>query len=387
MMKLRRLAYFLSLLMTLALVGCDDDGSSSSSGEKQPDVTPDNPVTPDDPVTPSADTVTEESCDSNYVESCENEVAHLCDNGKVTLRDCQKLKTTNNPVTCHVSEDNFADCVIACDADEFSAYTSCDGKYVVYHSCDTTTDGGTYDYGYMNEPCPVACDGGRCVETLEPKVGDKCESSLCYGNAVYACQNGVYTKTPCGESATCAQQFGDPTPQCVTSCASTSEDIYQCTQVNGKPAIDNRVCRLATNSHFYLFQETATCETSCSEGVCDVAIPAAGDACNVDEMDDLCIHNALYYCHSEKNQVVVEKCGSGDVANKPLCRYLHQSYADCVSPCEEGAESLLSCGGSSSKKNQYTSNEICEEAQDGQFYYFLEQEMCESGLCSKGVCQ
>lgn len=342
------------------------------------------------------DEVTSQRCNLSSVdfeESCTGNVAHFCsEDGYVVNRDCDVLSKTSVPLTCQVSEDGgYADCVEPCSSADAAYPSTCTGNYVTYHLCEKTKSGSNYLYSYTAEsPCSVACDGGKCVSSSAPVPGSVCVPSfgtMCFGGSAYECIDGKIKETKCAPGTSCAMRFGEKTYQCAESCSvhDIENSSYACQTIGGKPALNNRVCMVAADARYYWFKETDTCQSSCSDGVCDAVIPQEGSACDPNTMNNLCAHNSAYYCDYTTNKVVVMKCGVGELIGYPACRYRDEFFADCTFPCDEGTEPLMQCGGSNDKGTAYTDNIVCEKGLDGTYYFFNPQESCPNG-CKNGVC-
>ena len=352
-----------------------------------------------DPNILPTDVVTTQRCNmekEDFEEICDGQVAHFCsEDGYVVERDCAKISTTENPLTCQIATEtkehgSFADCVAKCNSG-FTPYNSCQGKYIATHLCEAvkgTTD--KYEFIFTAESaCPVACDGGQCVTSTAPKPGAECDNTFkpqCYGGKAYQCVNNKIKETACSGQTTCAMLFGGE-PQCVQKCnaSDVSSNQYACKTINGKPTKQNHLCLVANDSKYYWFDITETCKESCDQGECDVKIPTVGTTCDTSQ-DDICGHNIVYYCNTTTNKIDTMECGKGDFIAQPFCRYLDKTYAGCVTPCEEGSEPIMQCGGSNAKKTAYEDNYLCEKSIDGEFYYFNHEKSC-PGDCTAGKCQ
>ena len=328
------------------------------------------------------DVVTDAPCDWSMTEYCEDNHGYFCNGTNVVKRSCAKAGT--DLICRKLKDENMVDCVAPCDPDNFESRTSCDGKYVATHLCEEVAGGGYYEFSFTNDPCPVDCRDGYCVTGELPEIGASCDASFvpqCMGPDGYNCVDGQVTKSTCDGDLHCALEFGASATACASEC-NAAEDVYTCSD---SITTDNRICRLGTDLKYHLFVQQESCKSSCADGVCDIEIPTVGESCDFDNFDDVCIKNVAYYCQSESHIYQAMVCGKGDYIGQPLCRYLSETYADCVSPCEEGDEGIMGCGGSA-KKGYYTDNYICKRGLDGNFYLFNEQEPC-SGTCKNGVCQ
>lgn len=289
----KRFALTLLSALTVLFSGCGDDSSNKSKSD--------------------ADKVTDEVCNKNLAEYCDGETAIFCgDDNKLVRRDCTRLNSSSNPVTCHVSQNGVADCVLPCDANNFKEYGTCSGKIPEHHTCERTKDNNTYEFVYTDdEACPNACSDGFCVDGSAPVEGGSCnpDDSVCFGNAAYACVKGKFVKTTCLGDSVCATQYGSKEPQCVTSCRATdgSGDDYSCIEEDGKPTTNNRVCRVDSDGRYFWFTEKKTCSTSCSDGICDITIPQEGSTCD-ENTASLCVGNTLYKC--DDGEMVKLQCGT-----------------------------------------------------------------------------
>ncbi len=349
-----------------------------------------------DPNILSTDVVTSDRCNVSsydFNERCDGQVAYFCsEDGYVVKRDCALLSTKTVPLSCQISVDGeYADCVETCNPQNEYYSTTCTGKYITFHQCEKTKSGGYYLYSYTDDPpCPIACDGGHCVSTTGPVVGTECNpqtfKTQCFGGNGYECKNNIVTMTTCPAGTSCAMQHGSNEFQCAESCSlfDPANNTYGCQTINGKPALDNRMCLMASDSKYYWFKETTVCQNSCDDGVCDAKIPTVGAPCNSD-FSDLCAHNSVYYCRTDTHTYDVMTCGIGEFVGNQLCRYLTDSYADCTFPCDEGLEPLMQCGGSNERGTAHLDNDICEKALNGSYYMFHHEDSCPNG-CEKGVC-
>ena len=328
------------------------------------------------------DVVTDTACDWSMTEYCEDNFGYFCNGTNVVKRNCEKAGTG---MSCQkLKADNMVDCVASCDAETFESYTTCDEKYVATHLCEEVVGGGYYEFSFTNDPCPVDCKGGVCVTGDLPEPGAVCDDKFvpqCAGKDGYNCVEGHVVKSTCDGDLHCALEFGAAATACASDCTG-ADDVYTCSDTK---TTSNQLCRLGTDLNYHLFTQQESCESSCAEGVCDIEIPTVGETCDFESFDDVCIKNMAYYCHSGSHTYEAMACCKGEFIGQPLCRYLTETYADCVSPCEEGDESIMNCGGSA-KKGYYTDNYICKRGLDGSFYLFNEQETC-SGTCKNGVCQ
>ncbi|MBR4984640.1 MAG: hypothetical protein IKY83_02730 [Proteobacteria bacterium] len=368
----------------------DPTGPTTPTGPTDPTgpTTPTGPTAPT-PLTPEqVDVVTNDICDENMVEICNGQVAHFCnEDGRITNRDCSKLSTASKPLSCQVSVNNFADCVAPCDAATFNEYKTCSGKYVVLHVCESVRGGGAYEFEYTSDPCSELCVNGACAAQGDAVPGSPCGQDFkphCFGGAKLECIGGTIVSTACTGTAKCAQQFGSSEVVCAEPCNSNDyqNDTYACTTVNGKPALNNRVCRRGETGYFW-FEEKDTCERTCSDGVCDITVPTEGAACDSAE-PDVCAHNALFYCHMENKTWTAIQCGTGAYQGNPVCRYQNDALADCVFPCdEEGDVFNASCF--TRKDTSYLESTTCLRARDGELYYFTYEETCPNG-CTSGKC-
>ena len=344
----------------------------------------------------ATDEVTSQRCNlnsSDFEETCTGNVAHFCSSdGYVVNRDCDILSKTSGALTCQISVDGgYADCVESCTGNGGNYPTSCTGNYITYHICEKVQSGGDYLYSYTAEsPCAVACSGGQCVSSAAPVPGSSCDSSfetMCFGNNGYECIGGIIKETQCPTGLSCAMRFGEKTFQCAEKCSvyDIENSSYACQNIGGKPALNNRVCMVATDAKYYWFKEADVCANSCHDGVCDAEVPLVGAPCDPSATNNLCAHNAVYYCDYTQNKIAVLVCGVGEYIGSPVCRYRDEFFADCTSPCEAGTEPDMRCGGSNKKGTAYTDNVFCEKGLDGSYYYFNPQESCPNG-CEKGIC-
>lgn len=341
----------------------------------------------DAPIDTSADDIVSDTpCDNTTEEFCDGETAHFCnEQGKMTTRDCSAFST----LSCKkMTNGNFVDCVATCDPDTWTDYTTCQGNYVEVHTCEETTDGNYHEFALTDDPCDYACHAGQCVfEGEAPVDGAPCTERFektCWNGDAYICRNGIITRTPCPDDESCAIRIGTAEPVCTKRCRNVSESIYACKTENGITRLDNTLCALATDAHYYVFSETDACKTSCNQGLCDREIPKKDAPCDPDTFEDVCFQNALYYCHSENHVVASNPC-----ANQ-MCRYLHAdygfsaTYAECVTPCTEGDEPMLSCVGKGAKA--YETRYECTRGSDGTFYRFEFEKRCSEAGCDGNVC-
>ena len=355
------------------------------------DPNPDDP-NPDDPS--AVDTVTDESCGATAVESCLDNVAKYCnDDGKYVLRDCTKLGSSKS---CQkYKELGIVDCVEKCDRANLSYEEGkfvCDGTSPTSYYCAEVESGGTYTFSFSDGPCPKYCSDGACVTEKPVTEGDACTADFvqqCVGNDGFSCVDGVVTKTVCSGNTHCAMQVGAKSFECTESCLSTTPDDTSCVEIDGKPATQNKVCRVGTDHKFHLFTEREMCSKFCTEGVCDIeTIPNEGDACKTDSFEEFCVQNSAYYCDYTSDTVTIMQCGKADFIGQPFCRKIEGSMADCVVPCDEGAETLSSCSSyknDAGEKIAYVERTECKKATDGAFYYFTSQSDCPNG-CKSGAC-
>ena len=362
---------------------CDSNGVCNDHPVVCPSECPNdcdsNGVCNDHPET--VDVVTDATCDWNMTEYCEDNYGYFCNGTNVVKRNCAKAGTG---LSCQkLKDDNMVDCVAACDLASFEEYTTCEEKYVATHLCEEVVGGGHYEFSFTNEPCAIACKNGVCTTGELPEPGTSCGDAFkpqCAGQDGYNCVDGLVAKSTCGEGLHCAMEFGAVATACASDCTA-SGDVYSCSD---EKTTDNQICRLGTDLNYHLFRQQESCSSSCTDGVCDITVPTIGATCDFDTTDDVCIKNTSYYCHSTSHTIEAMVCGKGEFVGQPLCRYLTETYSDCVSPCEEGDESIMNCGGSA-KKGFYTDNYVCKRGLDGSFYLFNEQETC-SGDCKNGVC-
>ena len=391
-----------TLAVLCMLTACDD--TTEKTQNPQPDqpgpttptipTDPTTPTIPTDPTTPTvptpeqADVVTNDTCDENMTELCNGQIAHFCnENGKITDRDCTKLSTASKPLQCQVSVNNFADCVAPCDPATFKEYKTCSGKYITLHVCEAVRGGGSYEFEYTSDPCSEQCVNGACVSQGDPVPGGACGpdfSPRCFGGGMLRCVNGTLVQTECTGTTKCARQFGSSEIVCAEPCSDSdhANDTYACTTLNGMPALNNRVCRRGETGYFW-FEEKTACQKSCTDGVCDVAVPSENAPCSGSEAD-VCAHNTLFYCHTEKKAWTAIRCGTGAYQGNPVCRYLNDELADCAFPCDtEGDVFNASC--INRKDASYLEATTCLRAKDGELYYFTFEETCPNG-CKSGKC-
>ncbi len=363
---------------------------------KKSDVQPVQPGKSTDVNILETDEVTSQRCNlnsSDFEETCTGNVAHFCSSdGYVVNRDCDVLSETPGALTCQISVDGgYADCVETCSSTSASYPTTCTSNYITYHICEKAQSGGNYLYSYTAEsPCPVACNGGQCVSNSAPVPGSNCVPSygtMCFGGNAYECIDGKIKETKCAAGTACAMRFGEKTFQCAEKCSlyDIESSTFGCQTIGGKPALNNRVCMVATDAKYYWFKETDVCNTSCDDGVCDAVVPQPGSSCDPSAMNNMCAHNSVYYCDYTTNTVAVMTCGLGEFVGSPACRQRDAYFADCTFPCEPGTEPQMDCGGSNKKGTAYTNNTYCEQGLDGTYYYFNPQEACPNG-CEKGFC-
>lgn len=338
----------------------------------------------------SVDVVTTQTCDYNTQESCEGSVAHFCnEDGFMTTRDCSALSTESRPLICQkMATDNFVDCVNTCDPDAWIDYTICNGKFVETHTCVKTQDGNYHEFAMTDVPCDYACHRGQCVREGEAPIdGESCDARFektCWNGDAYICRDGIITRTPCPDDTVCAMRNGSHEPVCTTKCKGAAYSTYGCKTENNVVRLDNMICELGQDAAYYLFPETDTCKSSCNQGLCDRDIPVENETCDPDKFEDVCFQNALYYCHVEKKVIQAEHCTNA------MCRYLDKSYgfsspyAECVNPCSEGEEPLLSCSGKGAKA--YETRYECTLGSDGTFYRFYFENRCSEAGCNGDVC-
>ena len=338
----------------------------------------------------SVDVVSTTPCSHTTEESCDGEVANLCnEDGFMTQRDCSKLSTASNTLSCKkMNDDNFVDCVPACDPNTWVDYTVCSGDYVEYHTCEKTTDGGFHEFAMTEDPCGYACHQGRCVREGEAPIdGASCNARFedtCWNGDMYSCIDGTITRIICPGDSVCAKRLGSSKPICTTKCSGAASSVYGCKNENGVSRLDNKLCEIGEDAAYYYFPETDACKNSCNQGLCDHEIPVEDQPCDPSTFEDICFQNALYYCHSEDRVITADYC-----TNK-LCRYLDKSYgftntyADCVNPCSEGEEPLLSCAGKGARA--YETRYECTLGSDGTYYLFYFENRCGEAGCNGDVC-
>ncbi len=397
--------FLLSLSLPFLVLACKNDvkpktdktgplhvaPADGQSDKSPPDtITDDQESDDDDEPYNGVDVVLTEPCDSTYQEYCdEDNVAHFCGaKGLLTVRDCNKLASG---LTCQkLLEDNFVDCVMPCDYNEFEEYHTCEGKYISTHFCMKVQGSDSYyEFSFTDNPCEYGCRDGKCLKSPPPKEGASCKPGEfvpdCYGNSYYTCEGAVVTRHTCGGGTECSKLYGDFMPQCVTDC--NKNDTYGCA-ASGK-ALDNYVCRLGNDNKYHYFHETTECKNFCKNGICDVDSLPSG-TCDYQTSDDLCAQNTLYYCSTETNDWVSIECGKGEEGmGMPLCRQLNKGYSDCVSPCTpddtEAGYSECSTGGSGDNKFKFIYGIECRKAMDGAYYFFNFEEKC-PGDCKNGAC-
>ena len=286
-----------------------------------------------------------------------------------------------------MAKKNFADCVLPCEED---APSTCNGKYVQENQCLEVQSGGKYLYGFTDDPCPVACDKGKCVTEIAPVTGSSCTESfepVCFEGKAYTCESGKITETACGADEVCAIPYEKTTAECTTKCkfSEVGQSKGSCDTVKGKPVATTSVCRAGSTqmANYFWFTSTETCDKSCKDGICDSKLPTVGESCTDDD-HDVCVNNALYYCHVEKHTWSVMVCGDSENQGYPLCRNLTETWADCVFECDEGDEDLNAVCTPRNGVN-YAETTSCKKGLDGKFYYFEESIACD-GKCKSGKC-
>ena len=400
---MKKALFWGSLILGLACLGCNDSDSSDSDkpGTDQPGTDKpgtdkpgtdkpgtDQPGT-DKPETDNIDTVTTTSCNDSYVEICEDGNARFCnEDGKVVIRNCA---AKNDGSTCRkLASRNVVDCVKPCS--EVGTRLVCQEKTPTMYECGKTTLGDLFEFEFSDGPCPSLCVDGECVEESHVKEGEACGSDfepVCVGAQGYNCVSGTVKALNCEGDLKCAIRHGSQMAVCARTCEKSSS-TYGCENVDGKVKTKNFICEPATDRKYYLFEDSRECQSTCTDGVCDMAsIPKVGDSCNA-EFSDFCAQGSAYYCHSVTKTVEKLECGYGDYVGLPLCREKNAYFADCVSPCEAGSEPVLNCGTRTDKatgnKISYTDNFVCEKSEiDGGYYLFNAQEDCANG-CKNGEC-
>ena len=338
----------------------------------------------------SVDVVSTTPCSYSTEESCEGEVANFCnEDGFMTQRDCSRLSTSSHPLSCKkMNDDNFVDCVSSCDPNAWVDYTTCSGNYVEAHTCEKTTDGSYHEFAMTGDPCTYACYQGKCVREGEAPIdGDSCDArfeNTCWNGDMYTCVDGKIMRTICPGDSVCALRYGTSTPICTTKCSGAAASIYGCKTEKGVTRLDNKVCEIGQDAAYYFFPETDVCQSSCNQGLCDHEIPEEDKPCDPASFEDICFQNNSYYCHSEQRVVMM------DVCSNRFCRYLDSSYgfsgaySDCVIPCSEGDEALLSCAGKGARA--YETRDECTMGSDGSFYRFYFENRCSEAGCNGDVC-
>ena len=351
-----------------------------------------------------------EACDEDYEPSCEtSDVALNCyydeeepEYSEVEATSC--AASYGEGYTCAIVKDE-ATCIQACDtvgeAVNECEYSEYYGAYVAYYS--TCVEDG--DLTYLDLTGGMICSNGcnadntDCIKTVEDE-GSKCDPDTFEercddvdgkGIVVY-CDEGVVTTIDCSKgNSICAIIEDTGMANCYSEddeCDTLNDKIKECGGTEGDIYSGTYICAEADNGKTYysfVAEESGYCSNGTGEcdnatGECIITNQLDGQACDPDANIRVCEGDTIAICNAETSRYYTIVCHVDD--EDTVCKNSSaiENWAGCVETCTNpGTTVSYTCATSLWTGESSLYAEICEELDDGNYWFTKPVSSCANG--------
>ncbi|MBQ9395200.1 MAG: hypothetical protein IJU23_06730 [Proteobacteria bacterium] len=312
-------------------------------------------------------------CDSNgNVQVCENGIwqTQACSNGCVNGACVNSTGCTNgskqcdsngNALICVNGSWQTQNCAFGCNngaclvCENGTTQCKSDGKTV-----QTCSNGAWYDL----TTCDVACSGGACTTSTTCTNGAK----QCNGVYVQTCTNG---------------QWVNASSACENGCENGACKSAPSTCTNGAKQCSGAYVQTCTNGQWV--SAASACPNGCENGACkgssSSTLPTVGETCDLNEFENVCDNNSLYYCSS--SAVKNSACSDGSVCKVSADDPTNGDCTELCSASEDGSVEYYYCYDLGTVV--YSIPIVCGATTDGDYAYFMDFDTAQActGSCSE----